>query len=399
MRRPRVLLAAAAAVSLTAGGTALAATTSPAASPAAVPLRSVPGAGALDVPGAVDLGAAPSQPTQVVLDLALRDQAGLDALLASGQIVSPAQFTGRFSPAQATVDAVSAWARGAGLTVSSVSANRTLVSLAGSTAAVDRAFGVASHLYKAPTGVTYRAVSGTASVPAAVASQLTAVLGLSDAGRVGPAARSGSRLLKSSYGPQDLAALYDAPASATGSGEQVAVIAAGDLTQPRKDLVTFESKFGLPQVPWTQVTVGAPSADTSGDDEWDLDTQYSTGLAPSVSGLTVYVGNSLSNADILATVNRWVSDGGIKQASFSAGECEVLAAVTGFTASLDQTLKQATAQGQTLFTSSGDTGSFCPVGPAAVNGVPAGVPGVNYPAASPYAIGVGGTTVVGPLVR
>ena len=58
-------------------------------------------------------------------------------------------------------------------------------------------------------------------------------------------------------------------------------------------------------------------------------------------------------------------------------------------------MKQAAAQGQTLFTSSGDTGSFCPVGPAGVNGVPAGLPGVEYPAASPYAIGVGGTTVVG----
>lgn len=31
-----------------------------------------------------------------------------------------------------------------------------------------------------------------------------------------------------------------------------------------------------------------------------------------------------------------------------------------------------------------------------VNGVPAGVPGDNYPASSPYAIGVGGTTVLGP---
>src|SRR5947209_10477999 len=62
---------------------------------------------------------------------------------------------------------------------------------------------------------------------------------------------------------------------------------------------------------------------------------------------------------------------------------------------VDNTLKQAAAQGQTLFTSSGDTGSFCPVGPAGVNGVPAGLPGIEYPPASPYAISVGGTTVLG----
>jgi subtilase family serine protease len=69
--------------------------------------------------------------------------------------------------------------------------------------------------------------------------------------------------------------------------------------------------------------------------------------------------------------------------------------VSGFQDTLDNTLKQAAAQGQTLFTSSGDTGSFCPA-VVGVNGVPAGVPNVNYPAASPYAIGVGGTTVVDP---
>lgn len=72
----------------------------------------------------------------------------------------------------------------------------------------------------------------------------------------------------------------------------------------------------------------------------------------------------------------------------------MLAAGTGFTTSLDQTLKQAAAQGQSLFVSSGDTGSFCGA-LVGVNGVPVGIPSVEYPASSPYAVGVGGTTVVG----
>ena len=67
-----------------------------------------------------------------------------------------------------------------------------------------------------------------------------------------------------SYGPQDLATLYDAPASAIGSGQQVSVIAEGDLTQPRADLATFEDQFGLPHVTWNQIQVGAPSTDTAG---------------------------------------------------------------------------------------------------------------------------------------
>jgi subtilase family serine protease len=46
-----------------------------------------------------------------------------------------------------------------------------------------------------------------------------------------------------------------------------------------------------------------------------------------------------------------------------------------------------------MFASAGDTGSFCAVG-AGENGVPAGAPMVEYPAASPYAVAVGGTTLV-----
>ena len=48
-----------------------------------------------------------------------------------------------------------------------------------------------------------------------------------------------------------------------------------------------------------------------------------------------------------------------------------------------------------MFFSSGDTGSQCPA-IVGENGVPAGVPDTNYPASSPYGIGVGGTSVLGP---
>jgi pseudomonalisin/xanthomonalisin len=259
------------------------------------------------------------------------------------------------------------------------------------------------HVFRSLAAGRFTSPTGRARLPRTLARRVTAVVGLSSIGRTSLPAlgRRGARPAATpgfpgSYGPQDLAALYGAGSSATGSGQTVAVIAEGDVSQPQKDLVTFEQRFGLPQVPWTTVRIGAASSDTSGNDEWDLDTQYSTGLAPDVAALRVYAGPSLSNDDVLATINRWVTDNATRQASFSAGECESLAWLTGFTDGLDAVLAQAQAQGQTLFTSSGDTGSFCPAGPAGVNGVPAGLPGVEYPAASPGAIGVGGTTVLGP---
>ena len=57
------------------------------------------------------------------------------------------------------------------------------------------------------------------------------------------------------------------------------MITAGNISGVESDLRTFEHAFGLPEVPWRQITVGAPGTETEGDDEWDLDTQYSTGMA------------------------------------------------------------------------------------------------------------------------
>jgi subtilase family serine protease len=189
--------------------------------------------------------------------------------------------------------------------------------------------------------------------------------------------------------------MYDAPSSQTGSGQQLAIITEGDVSQPKKDLATFESRYGLPAVAWNQINVGGTSSDTSGDDEWDLDSQYSTAFAPGVTQLDVYVAPSMSDQDIATTINRWVTDDLSKQGSFSAGECELLAYAAGFSSALDAILAQGDAQGQTMFFSSGDTGSQCPA-IIGVNGVPAGLPGVNYPASSPYGIGVGGTTILSP---
>ncbi len=349
----------------------------------------------LRVSGATATGTLSRASVPVTIALAPRDRAGLAAAAARGGGLTPAQFNTRFAPADTTVSAVRSWAADAGLNVTSVSANHTLVRVTGSAAEVSNAFGTTLESFRAPNGSAFFAPATTAKLPAAFAGQTTSVLGLTNLGKVGLRQLPPSLDIPRSYGPQDLAALYDAPAGQTGAGQELSVIAEGDLSQAKADLVTFEDRHGLPHVTWDQVNVGTPSSDTAGADEWDLDTQYSTGLAPGVSTLHVYVGPSLSNDDILSTITRWVTDDKSRQASFSAGECELLAFATGFTDALDVTLAQAAAQGQSLFVSSGDTGTFCSAVVGA-NGVPAGIPSVEYPASSPNAIGVGGTTVLGP---
>jgi len=386
--------------------------------------RTIPGTQAWRVNGATRLGPQGARRMTITLALAPRNATALSRAAKSRPKLSPAEWNARFAPSKATVMAIRKWAAKHKLHVASVSADRMLVRLTGASTAIGRAFGTSFARYTSPKTGHFFQITRSAVVPRAFAGSVSSVMGLSSLGRVRlsdlptlptvslppvdlPSTAAAQKTLSSvgtaasglsypaDYGPQQFWAMYDAPSSQTGSGQTLAIITEGDVSQPKQDLATFESKFGLPTVTWNQINVGTPSSDTSGDDEWDLDSQYSTGFAPGVTTLDDYNGPSLNDQDIVNTIDRWVTDNTAKQGSFSAGECEVLAYVSGMTASLDPILEKATAQGQTMFFSSGDTGAFCPA-VVGVNGVPAGIPNVNYPASSPYGIGVGGTTVLSP---
>ena len=349
--------------------------------------------------GAEQLGSVPDSSRQgLTLVLKSRDGTGLHRFLVDPKhpALSPATFAKRFGPAPQAVERVRRWASSAGLDVQSVSANRSVVRLSAPADRVERALDVSLRRFSLSSLGSYVAATGRPVLPASVRQVTASVLGLNGAARLQlpqhTAAADGG---ESTYGPKELTALYGGQDAPTGQGQDLSIITAGKVQQPQADLAQFEEANGLPKVTWDRRQVGAASEDTSGDVEWDLDSQYATGLAPGVKTLHVYVGPSLADEDILATVNQWVSDRASSQASFSAGECEELAALSGFQAGLDTILAQAAAQGQTLFTSSGDTGSQCPLPVVSMNGLPVGLPGTDFPASSPNAIGVGGTTVQG----
>ena len=133
---------------------------------------------------ATDAGALQRASVPVTIALAPRDKAGLAAAAARGGGLTPAQFNERFAPAAATVDAVRSWAGANSLDVVSVSANRTLVRVSGSAADVGKAFGTTLERFTSGSRTFFAPLRG-ATVPAAFSAQTTAVLGLSNLGRVG----------------------------------------------------------------------------------------------------------------------------------------------------------------------------------------------------------------------
>jgi pseudomonalisin/xanthomonalisin len=364
----------------------------------------VGGLAPLHLKAAADLGAAPAAAAQdVTIVLALRDKAGLARLLkaqttpgsaAYHQWLTPAQFAARFSPSQASVDAATSFARSQGLSVVSVSSNRTLVKVAGTTAAINEAFGVVERQVRA-AGQTFLTPDRTATLPVTLRGVTASVLGLTTFNpntlpHVTRAAAPYQTFGLATYGPRDFWQIYNAPAGTTGTGQKVAVITQGDLTQVAADLATFQQRNSLPAVPLQVVQVGPTSTDTSGQDEYDLDTQYSSGFAPGVSAVVAY--NAATLGDV-APLNRWATDNTVKTASASYGGCEAINWLVGSVDADDQVFQQATSQGQSMFVSTGDEGSSCSI---LINtGTPVGVPDVEYPASSSWVVAVGGTSLTG----
>lgn len=344
---------------------------------------------------------ASNQPLSVTVALKLRNQTALNRAIASGTVLTPAQFEEQFAPSASAASQVVSYLRHAGFADVSVSANRLLVTGSATAGKAESAFGTTIRAFESAGHSVFANVTA-ARVPAGLGGVVASVLGLNNLATMTvdrPAATNPpSSCLVSGlgypcvYNPQGFWKAYDATSARTGSATSIAVFAEGDLTQVVKDLRQEEKANGLSQVPLAVVPTGLPSPDTSGADEWDLDTQYSTGMAGTVKELYVYDATSLTDSDIAREFNRFVTDHVAKAGSASFGECEYQAYLDGSMLADDEIFAQAAAQGQTVFASAGDTGGFCPVAPT--NGVPLGVPDVNYPASSPYVVSVGGTTLV-----
>ncbi len=374
-----------------------------------------------------------SVPIHVVVGLRMRDPAGAQAFVrglytpggsAFHAWLTPSAFTARFNPTLSQANAVAEYLRQQGLTNVAIEPNNLIVSATGTASRVGAAFHTSIRSTTSNGQLVYGNVT-PALVPAQFKGVVIAVLGLNNAYQMKthivkttrprmmmmsstPSATAAGTpppcfevvngiCVAGEYGPPQYQTAYDAntkqcPASCTGSNTSVAVMAEGNVSQVQTDLRTAEAFWGLPKVPYSVVKVGVSSVDTSGIDEWDLDTQISSGIAQTVKHLYVYDTTSLSDSDIALMYSHWVNDDLAQAGNSSFGEPESLAFADGSMVIDDEEFNQAASQGMTMFASTGDNGEGCPV--LAATGVPnTGVPEVCYPAASPYVVAVGGTTL------
>lgn len=383
---------------------------------------------------ATDLGAAsPSTPLRFVVTLQRPDPAGEKALLdavhdpsnaAFGHFLTPSAFAARFGVPSSQLEQVKSWLTGGGLVVDGVSAARDQLSVHGTVAQVDALLGTATHRF----GLAQtQFLANTAAPVVPLGLGIRNFVGLNTLQRFSLPARTPSQgtcvggLCIGTTTPQEMWSVYEQPAEHVGQGQKIGIFGEGRTDDVISDLRLFEAKFGLPTVP---VTVVHPAGETDFSDdsglvEWDMDTQASTAMAPGVSELRLYFGQDLSDASVTRSFTTWVDDAtGPLQASASFGECETVPVVSplagqpllnpalpvgqglgnNIDATFSEILRQAALEGRTLFASTGDTGSSCPVLFASVIGAGNGllnqvVPITNSPASLPYVVGVGGTVL------
>jgi subtilase family serine protease len=361
-------------------------------------------------------------PLHIVVGLFMHDREGARQLVRSqytpGHVsfqkwLTPEQFTARFSPSKNEAKAVADYLKQQGFRDVKIEPNRLIVSGTASIAHVQTAFHTSIRGTMSNGSLVYGNVK-PALVPAKFRGIVAAVLGLTNAWQMHVHSMRSRHAIQpmtggspppclqvlngicigGEYGPPQYQVAYDATCAScsTGSASSIAVMAEGDVSQVLKDLRAAESFWGLPAVQYSTVKVGTSSTDTSGVDEWDLDTQISSGIAKTVKHLYVYDTTSLSDSDIALEYSHWVNDDLTQAGNSSFGEPEGIAYADGAMLLDDEELNQAAAQGMTMFASTGDSGSGCPV--LLNTGAPVGgTPQVCYPAASPYVVAVGGTTL------
>jgi pseudomonalisin/xanthomonalisin len=384
----------------------------------------------LNLVNATDLGAVSStMPMHITVGLA-GNRATADAIVKAiytpgssmyHQFLTPAQFTAAVSPSQAAANAVASYLSNAGFTKVSIAPDRLIISAYGTAATVSSAFNTQIHSYN-QFGKTIFANAGPALVPNALSGVVLSVLGLDNipmqAAHVKSPRAEVSRALHrlvhgrvtrdvspcltgtsvpvcalNTYFPTDLDLAYDDQNTPKATGTDIAVFTEGDMTQVLSDLYQAWRADGHPVDPVNIIKVDGASTDTSGTDEWDIDTQSSTALAGDVKSVTLFDTTSLDDDALTDDFATFANDDSIPVANLSVGGCEALSYATGEMQTDDLIFAQTVAQGQGVFVSSGDGGSQCSV---LINaGAPVGLPvQVEYPGSSPYVTSVGGTSLL-----
>jgi kumamolisin len=353
-----------------------------------------------ELPGGRDTGAAnPNE--QIVVSVLLRrgskkshvtDQKAATRLPHQRKYLTRERFAQLHGASAADLKKVAAFAKKYGLRVAAEDRAGRTVKLRGAVKAFNKAFETELRRYEHSEG-TFRCRKGALTIPAALRGVIVGVFGLDNRPQAKPHFRLRkvkpgvhARAVTQSYSPVQVAEAYAFPSGATGSGQCIALIELGGGYKS-SDLSTFFSSLGIAAPKVTAVSVdgakNAPTGDSSGPDgEVELDIEVAGATAPGAQIAAYFAPNT--DQGFIDAVTAALHDTKLNPSiiSISWGGPENSWTAQGRDA-LNGAFEDASTLGVTVLAASGDNG--------ASDGDSTGTPTVDFPAASPYAIGCGGT--------
>lgn len=344
----------------------------------------------------------PSVQVPITFVLPLRDNEVLEDLIHRiydpadqehfGKYLTSEEFIKRFAPSQEDYDKVIAYAKSAGLAVTGIHPNRTLLNVSAPTKTIETTLNLRLNQYESPNGRKFHAPSNNPEVPTSIASIISGIVGLDNHPvwrpfnrrkyviEESPKSSAAAKTSPSGFSPADIVAAYNLTGvSANGSGQVIALFELGKYQE--SDIKEYTKQFGLPAPKLKNILVDGGSGGGI-DAEVTLDIELAIALAPK-SEIYVYEGPN-SNQGVLNTYNRIATDNIAKQISTSWGLGEDLNAQ--YLQAENAIFKQMAALGQTIYAAAGDSGAYDDFD---VNSSLTLM--VDDPASQPYVVGVGGT--------
>ena len=317
--------------------------------------------------------------------------------------VTRAQFAARYGAAPQDLDAVTSFAHSHGLAVTETSAARRTITVSGTVAQMEGAFGVSLGQYESPTE-TYRGREGPVHIPEHLIDIVESVLGL-DNRRIarhhatasglasGDAAEPGAGPAgASAMTPVQVAKLYNFPTS-SATGQTIAIIELGG-GYVKSDIKAFFDGLSLTTPTLVDVSVDGATNSPAGslsnvtgndaDIEVALDIDVAGAIAQGAKIAMYFAPNTEQGfADAVTTAAQDTTNAPfVISCSWSGSE-------DGWSSSgrntMSQALIDAASLGVTMFVDSGDFGSDGNVGDGSAH--------VFYPPSDPGVTGCGGTFI------
>ncbi len=353
----------------------------------------------------------------LVLAPTAAQNAALDQLLADQQNpssasyrkwITPAQFGESFGVSDDDLGVLENWLTSQGFQVVDVSASRNRIVFSGSAANVEAAFHAGLQKLQ-HNGQTYVSNTAVPTVPTSLSGVIGGVQGL-DTYRLQPhsrqramtaeelAARANPNLtLTGTNGtvyhelaPYDVRQIYNAnsliSSGYTGSGITIGVI--GQTAVSTTQIGYFRTLTGQTVVAPTLTLVpntGTSTTYTGDEGEAESDIEFAGGVAPGATINYIYTGSS---SGVFTALEYAITSNIGQILTLSYGGCEQFQGSDLTT--MEPYLRQASAQGQTILNSSGDSGAAA-CDSSSYSTTYDGL-AVSYPASSPNVTGVGGTT-------